>query len=272
VPDARLTGFDQRRATAELLDVGWVHLDASLRRKHLAWCLARAICENATRSDAIGSGLPALQIIGQFTVPPPGVQRRDFQALHLDFGLPIASSARTDVARFTALHIQATHAPTTAVTRIVPLEPLLRQRQWDAPERLVERLNAYARGACIEVEGILARLIEAADGTPALPVPGDVLCGMEFGSLAEERQHFAQRGLDLDATEHLVALRPSGLLIFDNLATAHGRLGVRQPLELEQLCIGYPKLGVRDQAVLLARVVAQFSGKPATARSYPQES
>jgi len=267
VPDAQLTGLDQ--LTSELLDVGWVNLDASLQGKGFAWSLARAICENATRSDAIGTGMPSLQILGQFTVPPRGVQRRDFQALHLDFGLPIAFGARTDVARFTALHIQASHAPTTAVTRIVPLGPLLRQRQWDAPERLVERLQAYARGAFVEVEGILARLIEAADGTPALPVPGgDVLCGMEFGSPFEEREHFAQRGLDLDAAEHLVVLRPGGLLIFDNLATAHGRLGVRQPLELEQLCIGYPKLDVRDQAVLLARVVAQFSGKPATARSH----
>jgi hypothetical protein len=270
VPETDATSVDLRRVTAELLDVGWVYLDAALERKDLAWSLAQAIVDNATRSDASGAGMPALQIVGRFTLPPPGAECRDFQALHLDFGLPIASNAPTDVVRFTALHIEAGHAPTTAGTRIVALGALLTQRRWDLPERLVDRLRRYARAGFVEVEGILGRLIEVADGTPALPPPGgDLLCGMEFESLAEERHHFAERGLDLDAAEHVVALRPGGLLIFDNLATAHGRLGRRQPLELQQLCLGYRKLDPHHQAELLARVMAQFTGTPATAEYQP---
>jgi hypothetical protein len=270
VPETDATSVDLRRVTAELLDVGWVYLDAALERTDLAWSLAQAIVDNATRSDASGAGMPALQIVGRFTLPPPGAECRDFQALHLDFGLPIASNAPTDVVRFTALHIEAGHAPTTAGTRIVALGALLTQRRWDGPERLVDRLRRYARAGFVEVEGILGRLIEVADGTPALPPPGgDLLCGMEFESLAEERHHFAERGLDLDAAEHVVALRPGGLLVFDNLATAHGRLGRRQPLELQQLCLGYRKLDPRHQADLLARVMAQFTGTPATAEYQP---
>jgi hypothetical protein len=138
------------------------------------------------------------------------------------------------------------------------------------PASAVYRLRRYARAGFVEVEGILGRLIEVADGTPELPPPGgDLLCGLEFASLAKERQHFAERGLDLDAAEHIVALRPGGLLIFDNLATAHGRLGHRQPLELQQLCLGYRKLDRRHQAVLLGRVIAQFTGTPATAEAHP---
>ena len=89
-------------------------------------------------------------------------------------------------------------------------------------------------------------------------------------SLSREADaHATSRPRHLDAAEHVVALRPGGLLVFDNLATAHGRLGRRQPLELQQLCLGYRKLDPRHQADLLARVMAQFTGTPATAEYQP---
>jgi hypothetical protein len=258
VAEPQLTGVERRRAARELLETGFVHVDGSRERKAQAWSRARAVCQEATRADAIGAGLPALEVVGQFTVPPPGAQRRDFQALHLDFGLPIGSSATTDVVRFTALRIDRNHARTSAMTRIVPLGALLAQRRWVAPERLLERLRDYVPGAA---EGILGRLIEAADGTPSLPAPGgDVLCGLEFGTLADERRHFLERGLDLDSVERLVGLKPGGLLIFDNLTTAHGRVGIRRPLELEQLCLGYRRLDAAHQTVLITRVLALFFG------------
>src|SRR4051794_13490160 len=60
----------------------------------------------------------------------------------------------------------------------------------------------------------------------------------EFSSRRQEEAHFAQRGLELNAVEEHVVLRPGELLLLDNLATAHGRLGLRAPLELHQLCVG----------------------------------
>ncbi len=47
-----------------------------------------------------------------------------------------------------------------------------------------------------------------------------------------ERKHFAERGLDREAAEQLVRLDPGELLLIDHLATAHGRLGIGEPLEL----------------------------------------
>lgn len=48
---------------------------------------------------------------------------------------------------------------------------------------------------------------------------------MEFGKLSDELEFFAQRGLHLDAVGTEVCLRPGEVLVFDNLALAHGRRG-----------------------------------------------
>jgi hypothetical protein len=82
---------------------------------------------------------------------------------------------------------------------------------------------------------------------------------MEFGSLAEERAFLAVRGLDVQRVEQEVLLEPGELLVFDNLTTAHGRIGVRAPGELHQLCLGYRGLDPARQAVLRDRVLAAFA-------------
>jgi hypothetical protein len=245
-------------AAVELLDAGFVVLEGAAPSSAAAWAAARATCEAATGHDALGRGLPPLEVVGEFALPPPRVPQRDFQALHIDFGLPVAPDRPADVARFTALHVE--HAA-TAQTRIVPLRRLLGARAWDPVERIVERLAAHGRGGSGAAEGILARLVEVADGTPTLPSPGDgFLCGTEFSSVAEERVHLAARGLDVAACEERVRLRAGDLLVFDNLATAHGRSGTRAPLELHQLCLGYRGLSPGDQSLLLERVLSAFAG------------
>jgi hypothetical protein len=245
------------RAAAELSSAGFVHIRAQHESRDLAWSRARAVFSEAARDDTLGAGMPPLCVVGRFTLPPPSARRRDFQALHLDFGLPIVSGA-SDVARFTALYVDRDRTPTTAVTRIVPLRALLEQRVWVKREVLVERLRRYG-DANAPVEGILARLVEAADGSPTLPCSGAALCGLELDSLAHERDHFADRGLDLDAVEQRILLRPGELLLLDNLATAHGRVGLRKPLELHQLCVGFRDLDGTEQSVLLRRVLGAFA-------------
>src|SRR5919108_353881 len=125
---------------------------------------ASAAFDDAARDDALAADMPPLSVVGQFTIPPPSARRRDFQALHLDFGLPVVPGA-SDVARFTALYIDRDRARTTALTRIVRLRAVLQQRAWVEPARLLERLRRYGE-ANAPVEGILARLVEAADGAP----------------------------------------------------------------------------------------------------------
>jgi hypothetical protein len=254
-------------AATDLLARGFVHLRTPPRYRESAWSCASAIFREVARSDRIGANMPALQVVGEFALPPHGAVRREFQVLHIDFGLPLAGDARTAVARYTALHIDPDRSPTTALTRVVPLAGLLGQRSWGDHKLLAARLRSYAFAAAGGdaasgyVEGILGRLIEAADGTPALPLPvGGHLCGTEFASLSEERDHLAERGLDLDRVEHRIRLGPGELLLLDNLATAHGRLGIRDPLELNQLCVGYPGLDAGRQAILLDRVLQAFRG------------
>lgn len=263
---------DRAAAAAELLDVGFVHLPMPQDSKELAWSCARAVFREATREDAIGADMGPLDVVGHFTLPPPDARRRDFQTLHMDFGLPVTPDGPIDVARFTALYVDRDHGPTTALTRIVPLHQLLSQRSWAEPELLLERLRRYGQANAGDgdarpagyIEGIFARLVEAADDSPTLPCSGDAdfLCGLEFESLAQERCHFAERGLDLDAVEQRVLLGPGQLLLFDNLATAHGRLGIRMPLELHQLCVGFRNLQEPEQLVLLQRVLEAFSPGP----------
>ncbi len=196
-------------------------------------------------------GLPPLSIIGDFVVPPLGAREtRDFQTLHFDFGLPLDPKVEQDVALYTALHVPADVAGVEAVTRLVPLAALLHQRSWPPPAELVDRLTCYGRthGAWDDdrgyVEGSLARIVEGAAAwrSPCLPsvkVESGFLCGLEFDSLVAETAFFERHGLHIDDVEISIDLQPGELLLFDNLAVAHGRRGTRNPGELRQRMFGH---------------------------------
>ena len=113
-------------------------------------------------------------------------------------------------------------------------------------------------------EGSLARVVEAALGAvPALPSVRDdpgFLCGTEFATLADELRFFAQRGLRVDDVVVDVWLQPGELLLFDNLALAHGRRGSRTPGELRQRVFGHRATSPQEQITLRDRVLANFRG------------
>jgi hypothetical protein len=234
--------------TAEKLDAeGFVRIEEPFRTSDAALGAAGALVQACCRER----GLPPLSIVGDFVVPPiDGVPSRDFQTLHFDFGLPLDPKIAQDVARYTALHVPPDIVHVHAATRLVPLVALLEQRRWPHPGELVERLVSYGRshGAWDDdrgyTEGSLARIIEAAaaSSSPILPsvklAPG-FLCGLEFDSLASELAFFSRYGLDLCNAEIEIPLQPGELLIFDNLALAHGRRGRRQPGELRQRVFGH---------------------------------
>jgi hypothetical protein len=246
-----------------LCDAGVVRITGPFAPIERAWSKARRVV------DAVTDGESPLEIIGDFVIPPEnGPPSRDFQTLHFDFGLPLVPALPADIARFTALHIPAGTPASDAVTRLVPLRPLLAGHSWPDVDELIRRLAAYGRSHGTRddelgyAEGSLARLVEAAQGSaPALPsvkAAPEFLCGNEFSSVADELEFFSDRGLRVEAPEVDICLRPGELLIFDNLMLAHGRRGVRRPGELHQRVFGHPSLEVERQVEVRDRVLGAF--------------
>ncbi len=249
---------------------------SALRKSGFAWvrsasatpAAAFAKSQELIEACTASNGHDALSMIGDFILPPPdGEATRDFQTLHFDFGVPLRPLRDQDVARYTALFIPGSAVRVTAVTRLVPLDALLGQRRWPDRATLLDNLMAYgeshgawddADGYC---EGSLGRVVEAAAGAPRLPsvksTPG-FLCGMEFDNLAAELNFFKCLDLDIDAVQVEVLLRPGDLLVFDNLALAHGRRGSRKPGELHQRVYGHRSLSPAAQRALRDRFLAAF--------------
>jgi hypothetical protein len=263
--DSALTLSTRRDCAAEVSSHGFAQIDGPFLTSDEAFDVAGALVETCR----LKRGLAPLSVIGDFVLPPlDGTETRDFQTLHFDFGLPLDPKVEGDVARYTALHISADVTDVHAVTRLVPLAALLGQRSWPAPAELVERLRSYGRthGAWDDqegyVEGSLARIIEAAtaERSPTLPSvkaePG-FLCGLEFDSVPSELAFFARHGLRIDDAEIDIDLQPRGLLVFDNLALAHGRRGTRQPGELRQRVYGH-RLQPADQRKVRNHVLMAF--------------
>jgi hypothetical protein len=247
-------------AAVVLAEQGVVRVRGSCPESAAAWTAAFRIAACAREIDPLCAGLPGLEVVGDFTLPPPGVVQRDFQALHIDYGVPKLAGPPVAVSRFTALYLDPYRPGSGAATRMVPLRALLSQRRWPARAVLADRLSHDARDGAV-VEGILARIIEAADQSKDLPaIDADgFLCGMEFATLEQERAYFARHGMQLADVEQEIVLSPGDLLLFDNLATAHGRRGRRHTGELHQLCIGCGSLDLTGQATLLDWILASFS-------------
>ncbi len=248
------------KAAAVLVERGVARVPGCWPDHAAAWNTALQVAALARALDPLCAGLPGLEVVGEFTLPPPGTVQRDFQALHFDFGVPRLAGPPVAVSRFTALYLDGQRTGSGAATRITPLRPLLRQRPWPARAVLADRLCRDAGDGAL-VEGIFARIIEAADLSGDLPDPSadGFLCGMEFATLEQERCYFARHGLQLAAVEQEVVLSPGELVLFDNLATAHGRRGRRIPGELHQLCIGFASLDLTGQARLLDQIIAWFA-------------
>jgi hypothetical protein len=254
---------------AALGDRGFAWIRDQFTTADQAFDAARALIEARCAADGGGS----LAVIGEFVIPPPdsGVSR-DFQTLHFDFGLPLDPKVEGDVGRFTALHIPRAVGNVSAITRLVPLAGLLRQRAWPPAPQLVDGLIAYGRthGAWDDargyVEGSLARVVEAAaGGSPGLvsvKLDPDFLCGLEFDNLGSELAFFGRHGLRVADVQAEVALRGGELLVFDNLALAHGRRGARRPGELRQRVYGHRRLSPVAQCELRDRVLALFAAAP----------
>jgi hypothetical protein len=251
-------------ACSALRESGFAWIRSGLASPAAAFAKSQELIEECAASI----GHDTLSVIGDFILPPPdGETTRDFQTLHFDFGVPLRPLREQDVACFTALFIPPSAVRVTAVTRLVALDALLGQRRWPDRATLLDNVMAYgeshgawddADGYC---EGSLGRVVEAAAGAPRLPsvksTPG-FLCGMEFNTLAAEVRFFKGLGLDVAAVQVELPLGPGDLLIFDNLALAHGRRGSRSPGELHQRVYGHRSLSPAAQRALRDGFLAAF--------------
>jgi hypothetical protein len=250
---------------AKLNDCGFVWIRPGFATSDEAFDAAQALIDACCETN----GVAQLALIGDFVLPPnDGERTREFQTLHFDFGLPLDPKLDQDVARYTALHVPAGVGSVSAATRLVPLARLLSQRTWPPFAELVDGVVTYGRthGAWDDtrgyVEGSLARIVEGAvANSPCLPsvkANPDFLCGMEFDSLHSELAFFEQHGLRVREVEVEVDLRPGHLLVFDNLAVAHGRRGERRPGELRQRVYGHRDLNPAAQCELRDQVLRAF--------------
>ncbi len=255
-----------------LAEHGFAWVRSGFRDPEDAFATARALIDARSPDDLV------LSVVGDFVLPPlDGQESRDFQTLHFDFGIPLDPKVPQDVARYTALHVPKGLGVVSALTRLVPLDALLSQRAWPPRAELLARFVAYGRshGAWDDtagyVEGSLARIVEAAAGSPLLPSvkhePG-FLCGMEFDSLRSESRFFEHHSLSVQPVQRELPLAGGELLVFDNLAVAHGRRGTRRPGELRQRVFGERSLRVDGQRDLRERLLTTFGG----ARSADAES
>lgn len=254
--------MDEHLQQLELRSFVWIRRGLAAREQ--AFQAARALVDTRRAVD----GLAPLSLIGDFVLPPPnGQSSRDFQTLHFDFGLPLDPKVERDLGLYTALHIPPGFRGASAATRLVPLAALLGQRTWPTQTALLARLIAYGKthGAWNDdhgyIEGSLARVVEAAAGVPALPsvkVESGFLCGMEFDTLASELRFFERHGLSIDEVSIEVPLSSGELLVFDNLAVAHGRRGSRQAGELHQWVFGERNVGMARQREFRDHVLAAF--------------
>jgi hypothetical protein len=142
----------------------------------------------------------------------------------------------------------------------VSLDDLVTQRPWPEPQDVAKRLRSHEDDPN-HSEGVLARIVEAADGSAQLPskTSAAFLCGLEFDTIEAERNYLADHGLNLDRAEHQIVLQPGRALIFDNLRCAHGQLGTRRAEELHQLCIGFASLSPADQNSVLLHTLSRLT-------------
>jgi hypothetical protein len=246
---------------ARLVDESFVVLPGQFAEPQAAWAAAAPVVLGAAAEDDVVWPRDELEILSTYTMPTSDSVQRDFQVLHIDFGVPLGLSPVVDVARYTVLHIDASAPGSGAITRLVPFRELSKLRTWPSLDSLARALRDRPTDPDSS-EGVLARIIESADRSTALTdkrAPG-FLCGMEFDSLEAEYAFLEAHGLDVASVEHRVILRPGQAMIFDNLSCAHGRSGKRDELELHQRCLGSTGVSQVDQTAVLRAVLSRLTG------------
>jgi hypothetical protein len=92
-----------------LVHNGFVVVEGTHEGVDSAWAAARDVIDAAASLDDLCARIGSrLQRVGEFVVPAPGEPQRDFQGLHLDFGVPSGRAQPLPLARYTALFVDPT--------------------------------------------------------------------------------------------------------------------------------------------------------------------
>lgn len=180
-----------------------------------------------------------------------------FQALHYDMGQPLLDEQPQTLYTIGALYRPLGERNQNAKTRVVSLPKLFSQKSFGNYSQVESMLLEYARrfgDGWTQPEphnthrlACLARYIDALAGQNALCEAQDEMIGQCFTydteaagtkGHGEEVAFFDNAGLDLLAAEVQYEIKPGQLLIYDNMRTAHGRIGKREPQELINFLFG----------------------------------
>jgi len=186
-----------------------------------------------------------------------------FQCLHFDYGLPVLACGEQPLYGVVALYKTPCSERSPSQTRIVRLDALKKAtsalRPSEIGRRLREYVAAYGDGwrqpepANTGRISIFLRFVEAIFGQKRFAsliesdsanflVDAAKEIGLQASGVEAEQLLLQDLGVDLGSVEERVCLEPGDMLLFDNLAVVHGRIGRRQPRELWQMLFGLRSL------------------------------
>ncbi len=262
----------------ELRDAGFA-VCHELPTVHQAFTLAMsALAELGKRQPYSSLGFGEFRLAKADRIPVcESMKITRFQCLHFDYGLPVLPWGQQALYGAVALYKPLGSEPSSSQTRIVHLSVLKKATEsltrGEVGRRLREYVSAHGDGwrepepANTGRISILLRFLDAIFGRQRFAsliesdssnflgdaIPGS---GLPTPGLEQERMLLGEFGIDLDSVEQRVCLAPGDMLLFDNIATIHGRVGRRQPRELWQMLFGLPNLS----AAVIDRTVGMVCG------------
>jgi len=186
-----------------------------------------------------------------------------FQCLHFDYGLPVLDFGEQPLYGVVALYKRPCSERSPSQTRIVRLNALKKVtsalRHGEIGRRLREYVAAYGDGwrqpepANTGRISIFLRFVEAIFGQKRFAsliesdsanflIDAAQQIGLQTSGVEAEELLLQDLGIDLGSVEERVCLEPGDMLLLDNLAVVHGRIGRRQPRELWQMLFGLASL------------------------------
>lgn len=211
------------------------------------------------------------------SLPPRGGSTGPFLAFHYDRGHVLFPEHPETIVAFVALYFPNWHPPGDATTRIVPLTRLLANGGCGDCETVEKRLYDYAlsHGSSWDWDttsggrvSCFARVLDALAANHRLTnfkeTPKDRWYvasrgGNEFDGYDDEVKFYESFGLDIQSAQTCIKLRPGDLLVLNNIATIHGRRGVRQRGEIDQYLLGKHNVPIQESAGIRSWLVDLLS-------------
>lgn len=188
-----------------------------------------------------------------------------FQALHWDMGQPFENDQPQTMYTIGALYRPLGERNPNAKTRLVNIEHLCNQTNFGGQTVVSDKLHHYVQrygDGWVEPSphntkrlACFARVLDAMQEPHQLCDEKESMIGQCFSydnkhdgafGFQQEADFFARYGVNLNAIEEQIEIRPGQMLIYDNLRIVHGRIGERKPKELFNFLFGIKKSTDQD--------------------------